>query len=274
MFGRLIMATLPEITEELKERYRYKSITRNICTFGGRFIHFAESVDLADKLPHSPLDVLVVGAGGTHTARPDYCREWHELFELFLFFQIHGISCDQLDIADLSFQSFDEVIKNDAAGIGLEFSKTVGKVNHGNEYKAYIDSADWRYGNVQLPAQLTDKLKEGQHRRHEGDIATAPLPLGGKPYGFVVCRHVLYDLPEEGQKLALINLSKSMKESAILAVGVGFAYTDEKGREYDRLPEIGRWFNERWQKALGFEYVQRLRSFKRCLLRKVNVEVG
>jgi chemotaxis methyl-accepting protein methylase len=76
------------------------------------------------------------------------------------------------------------------------------------------------------------------------------LPLNGKKYDLIVCRNVLYQLSDSGQKVALYNFTRSMRDDSLLMIGLGGELGGIK------FPDLKDWFNEEFQRELELKIVE------------------
>lgn len=124
----------------------------------------------------------------------------------------------------------------------LVIPKYIAEASDGKMLCSYLESGI-RIANI--PKAFEEKLASGDLSLINADIATINLP--GNHFDFISCPNVMYLLQENGQKLAMYNLSKHTKKGgAILA-------NDLRYIGNSLLPKQGGWFTEQKQCELGLE---------------------
>jgi hypothetical protein len=96
-----------------------------------------------------------------------------------------------------------------------------------------------------IPESFKEGLEKGDVCILRGDIATADLSTYGK-FDFISCMNIMYILTEDGQKLAMFNLARSLADTGSILIN-DFEY----GYANPLLPRQGGWFDKEKQRELG-----------------------
>lgn len=97
---------------------------------------------------------------------------------------------------------------------------------------------------AEVPSTFREKLRSKDVVVLNDDIAT--VDLSNYQFDFVICREVLYHLNQDGQKLAMHNMARAMKQGAYMLMSDGGA------PEWEHvMPGHDGWFDEAKQRDLG-----------------------
>ncbi|MBI4162607.1 MAG: hypothetical protein HY513_02900 [Candidatus Aenigmarchaeota archaeon] len=116
------------------------------------------------------------------------------------------------------------------------------------QQQRYFDSGIRR---AEIPGSFREKLDSGEVKLMNDDIATADL-LSHGPFDFISCENVLYLISEEGQKLAMHNISRNIRQGGMILFndfwnGIGSRVLP------DSWPYKG-WFDKEKQAELGLRH--------------------
>ncbi len=134
----------------------------------------------------------------------------------------------------------DRFVESTEPQLGLE-----DYLNHGPLMcsEDYLFKSGIRAASV--PGKWKEKISRGDIRLVLGDIATVKLADGAFDAAF--CQNVLYQLPPEGQQLAMFNMASRLKKDGVLLIN------DFKPIGTPLLPRQGGWFNRKKQADIGLE---------------------
>ena len=248
-----------ELIQDCMERYT-PSTSNTQATCFGRFINFAEAIGL-EGMVQDELDILDIGPGLVW-------GENYEIPEIIAYLHHHGKTIQTLRIVDRSPEVLEAIKQQIGLCVHLHANKRFGLFE-----EHFIEMWD-RY------VEMTPDVNQDNNSCNMGEIFTAQLPstydkiarmdfqcadiatyTDKQQYDLIVCRHVLYQLDESGQELAISNISKLMRPGALLLIG--------KPADYDIDLESE---NREWKKRYGLEYADGLiREGAKMVIRKVSV---
>ena len=256
-------------TEYKNQKKGSKSVNSG---FFGRLLYFAEWIRLVDLLDkEKEHNLLFVGPSiDSHDMGGPQC---YDIYELFAYFFGNGIKMGEVDALDLNPKAFDR-FKTDGMGrkrarVGAclwdyavhsrIFEKSWQRfIEYVGDRKATPADSGTEYHHATLSKSLVERV-EATHTTI-GDVALTELPLRGFRYDVVVCRHVLWQLPECGLQSALYGLSKAMNDNGLLLVGHGLGLNAQISQ-----PDIHPRLSEELQESMGLKYLE---GYEDTVLRK------
>jgi hypothetical protein len=219
----------------------------------GRFLLHARTIGLEDLLPKKKsLNVLVVGPSGHDI----FGYQHYELFEMMAYIKKCGKDYNAIDVVDIIPESLAELIDTEQIKVPFCWENEKMFQNAWKEYHLYMfgknveEHKNNDHAGIDLPPQFKDDIDNRKIITYCDDIVTTSLPLNGKKYDLIVCRNVLYQLSDSGQKVALYNFARSMGDDSLLMISLGGELGGIK------FPDLRSWFNEDFQRELELKIVE------------------
>ena len=213
--------------------------------FFGRLLTFIDPVGLFELLSDPNPDTLFVGPSIKSYWLGPQC---YDIYELLMYMEGHDTELARVDAIDLEPTAFNRLGKNTSVSSCIW---NVG-INNRTFQRGWQLAIDYTTPEHATPAELGVEyhrmtisselqMKAQSVNGTIGDIVTAQLPENA--YDLVICRNVLWQLPEAGQRAALHNIAQSMRDKALLVIGAGVGMGPHI-RQPDVRPELTPYLEE------------------------------